>query len=125
MGIDSGAILLVWLHVSFSRPLEPRTCIEAEPYALRVTDQSMAPEFPRGCVIIVDPAGVAGDGAFVVAEQDGALVLRRLRINGDELWLEALRADAPIIRPENGTSAIRGVVVQRAGRRRRDHKRYG
>lgn len=105
--------------------MEPRTCTEAEPYALRVTDESMAPEFPRGCVIIVDPTGVAGDGAFVLAEHEGAFVFRRLRIEGDDLWLEALCHDAPIIRPANGISAIRGVVVQRAGRRRRDHKRYG
>ena len=105
--------------------MEPRTCTDAEPYALRVTDESMAPEFPPGCVIIVDPTGVASDGAFVLAEHEGVLVFRRLRKEGDDLWLEALRADAPVIRPENGISAIRGVVVQRAGRRRRDHKRYG
>lgn len=104
--------------------MEARTCIEAEPYALRVTDDSMAPEFPRGCVIIVDPTGVAGDGAFVLAENQGTLVLRRLRVDGGDLWLEALRVGHEIIRPQDGFSAIRGVVVQRAGRRRRDHKRY-
>jgi DNA polymerase V len=105
--------------------MEPRTCIEAEPYALRVTDDSMAPEFPRGCVIIVDPTGIARDGAFVLAEQDGEFVFRRLRADGDDVWLEALSAGHGIIRPDNGLAAIRGVVVQRAGRRRRDHKRYG
>lgn len=84
----------------------------------------MAPEFPWGCVIIVDPTGVAADGAFVVAEHEGAFVFRRLRMESGELWLEALCPDAPIIRPENGISSIRGVVVQRAGRRRRDRKRY-
>ena len=104
--------------------MEARTCIEAEPYALRVTDDSMAPEFPRGCVIIVDPTGVAGDGAFVLAEHEGNFVLRCLRMDGDDLWLEALGDGHAIIRPRNGLSAVRGVVVQRAGRRRRDHKRY-
>ncbi|HSS64141.1 MAG TPA: S24 family peptidase [Gammaproteobacteria bacterium] len=105
--------------------MEPRTCIEAEPYALQVTDESMSPEFPRGCVIIVDPTGVVGDGAFVLAEHDGALVFRRLRVDSDDLWLEALSPNIPVIRPPNGLSAIRGVVVQRAGRRRRESKRYG
>ena len=33
----------------------PTTCIEAEPFALRVTDDSMEPEFAAGCIIIVDP----------------------------------------------------------------------
>lgn len=105
--------------------MEPRTCIEAEPYALRVTDDSMAPEFPRGCVVIVDPTGVATDGAFVLAEHDGGLTLRRLRLDDDGVRLEALSAGYEIIRPENGLSAVKGVVTQRAGRRRREHKRYG
>lgn len=105
--------------------METRTCIEAEPYALRVTDDSMAPEFPLGCVIIVDPTGLAADGAFVLAEHDGGYVFRRLRMDDDEIWLEALGAGFPVIRPQQGLSAVKGVVVQRAGARRRDHKRYG
>lgn len=104
--------------------METRTCTEAEPYALRVTDRSMAPEFPPGCVIIVDPTGVAVDGAFVLAEHNGALVLRRLRLDRDDVWLEALDSGYETIRPKSGLSAVRGVVVQRAGKRRRDHKRY-
>lgn len=105
--------------------MEPRTCIEAEPYALRVTDDSMAPEFPCGCVVIVDPTGIAADGAFVVAEHDGGLTLRRLRLDDHGVRLEAVADDYGVIRPENGLSAVKGVVTQRAGRRRRDHKRYG
>lgn len=105
--------------------MEPRTCIEAEPYALRVTDDSMAPEFPRGCVIIVDPTGRATDGAFVLAEHEGGYLFRRLRVDGGEVWLESLRAGFEIIRPAQGLSAVKGVVVQRAGTRRRDRKRYG
>ena len=105
--------------------MEPRTCTEAEPYALRVTDDSMAPEFPCGCVVIVDPTGVATDGAFVLAEHDGGLTLRRLRLDRDGARLEAVAAGYDVIRPENGLSAVKGVVTQRAGSRRKDHKRYG
>lgn len=105
--------------------METRTCIEAEPYALRVTDNSMAPEFPPGCVIIVDPTGHATDGAFVLAEHEGGYLFRRLRRDGDDLWLEALNGGFPLIRPAKGISAIKGVVVQRAGARRWEHKRYG
>ena len=46
----------------------PTTCIEAEPFALRVTDFSMARAFAAGCIVIVDPTGVAKDGAFVLSE---------------------------------------------------------
>ncbi len=104
--------------------MEPRTCIEAEPYALRVTDESMAPEFPRGCVVIVDPTGLAADGAFVLAEHNDELIFRRLRLKDGDVRLEALGVGYEVVRPQNGLAAIRGIVVQRAGRRRRDHKRY-
>lgn len=104
--------------------MESRTCIEAEPFALRVEDDSMAPEFFPGCVIIVDPTGRATDGAFVLAEHEGGYVFRRLSIDGAEIELEPLNADYPVIRPPTGLAAVRGVIVQRAGTRRRHHKRY-
>ena len=33
-------------------------CGSSEPYALQVTDNSMEPEFPKDCIVIVDPSGV-------------------------------------------------------------------
>jgi len=103
--------------------MEPTTCVEAEPFALRVLDDSMEPEFPRGCIVIVDPTGRARDGAYVLAEQHDALVLRRLRLRGGAARLEALDgryASADL----DDLGALRGVVTQRAGARRREHKRY-
>ena len=107
-----------------SAPAPPTTCIEAEPFALRVTDDSMEPEFSAGCIIIVDPTGVAKDGAFVLAEIDGEYIFRRLERTGEGDRLVAL-ADgyAPIVLAA-GLAAVRGVVTQRAGARRRYHKRY-
>ena len=120
----------------------PATCIEAEPFALRVVDDSMAPEFAPGCVIIIDPTGLATDGAFVLAEVDGEYIFRQLRRTEEGDRLVALNDSYPAI-PLAGASAIarsgtaerphlrsppasvRGVVVQRAGKRRRYHKRYG
>ena len=102
----------------------PTTCIEAEPFALRVTDDSMAPEFAAGCVIIVDPTGVAKDGAFVLAEIDGEYIFRRLERTGEGDRLVALNDGYPPIALAAGLAAVRGVVVQRAGARRRYHKRY-
>ena len=38
--------------------LEPATCTEAEPFALRVQDDSMQPEFRTGCISLsIQPAG--------------------------------------------------------------------
>ena len=102
----------------------PTTCIEAEPFALRVTDASMEPEFAAGCIIIVDPTGVAKDGAFVLAEVDGAYIFRRLERTDEGDRLVALNDGYPPVALAAGLVPVRGVVVQRAGARRSYHKRY-
>ena len=102
----------------------PTTCIEAEPFALRVTDDSMEPEFAAGCIIIVDPTGVARDGAFVLAEIEGEYIFRKLERTGNGDRLVALDAGYPAVELTGGLASVRGVVVQRAGARRKYHKRY-
>lgn len=100
------------------------TCVEAEPFALRVLDETMEPEFAKGCIIIVDPTGVATDGAYVMAEVDGEYIFRQLR-GEDGAWrLVALDAAQPEVQLADGLSAVKGVVVQRSGTRRSYHKRY-
>ena len=103
---------------------EPTTCVDAEPFALRVTDDSMEPEFKAGCIIVVDPTGVIENGAYVIAEHGDAHIFRQLRAVPDGYHLAPLNERYPIIALSSGVSAIKGVVVQRAGTRRRDHKRY-
>ena len=102
----------------------PTTCIEAEPFALRVTDDSMEPEFAAGCIIIVDPTGVAKDGAFVLAEINGEYIFRRLERTDEGDRLVALNDGHPPVALATGLESVRGVVVQRAGARRKYHKRY-
>ena len=102
----------------------PTTCIEAEPFALRVIDDSMEPEFAAGCIIIVDPTGVAKDGAFVLAEIDGEYIFRRLERTQRGDRLVALNDGYAPIALAPGLASLRGVVVQRAGSRRRYHRRY-
>ncbi len=101
----------------------PTTCIEAEPFALRVIDDSMAPEFAPGCIII-DPTGLATDGAFVLTEIEGEYIFRQLRRTKGGDRLVALNDHYPALTLTGGLAPVRGVVVQRAGTRRRDHKRY-
>lgn len=98
--------------------------MEAEPYALQVLDDSMEPEFERGCIIVIDPTGVARDGAFVLAEQDGALLFRKLTRAGEVIELAPLNPRYAKLTLRDGLGGIRGVIVQRAGRRRSHHKRY-
>lgn len=112
------------LELPVERP-ETGTCVAAEPFALQVLDEAMAPEFPCGCIILVDPTGHARDGAYVVAEVQGDWCLRQLRDDGaGGFALHALHGDHPPLVLGDGLGALRGVVTQRAGRRRREHKRY-
>ncbi len=94
-------------------------CSGAEPFALRVIGQSMAPEFAEGEVIVVEPDGALRDGSYVVALSQGEWTLRQLVARDGRWWLHPLNpawADAPLDDP----AAVRGVVIQAAvpGRRR-------
>jgi len=98
-------------------------CSALEPYALRVIGDSMAPEFADGCVVIVDPGHAPRDGSYVVVEFAGDVFFRQLVIDGERRFLKPLN-------PQYGSFeltppyAIRGGIVQRAGRRRAQRKHY-
>lgn len=103
---------------------EGSSCSEAEPFALQVIDDSMEPEFERGCIIIIDPTGVVRDGAYVFAVDNKAeYIFRQLRIENGRYILTALNVHYPPL-VISGIEQIEGVITQRAGKRRSYHKRY-
>ena len=100
-------------------------CVSLEPYALRVLDDSMAPEVPSGAVVVVDPGEPAEDGSLVVLEHEGELVLRRLRLGlgpagGTDAAARCVAPAGPeILLDGEWRRALRGVVTAvRAPRRR-------
>jgi len=99
-------------------------CEGAEPFALVVLGDSMAPEFVEGEVIVIEPEGLARDGCYVVARVDGDWILRQLEAAGDGWALRPLNPAYPSL-PLADLSSVRGVVIQktRPGRRRAA-KRY-
>ncbi|HKJ09665.1 MAG TPA: S24 family peptidase [Gammaproteobacteria bacterium] len=99
------------------------SCGGSELFALQVLGESMVPEFADGCIIVVDPAGVIEHGCYVVARHDEEYVFRQLSIEADRYFLRPLNADHESYEI-SGLEEIHGVVVQQAGRRRRDHKSY-
>ncbi len=99
-------------------------CSANQPFALRVLGDSMLPEFPEGVVIIIDPGGVIRDGCYVMAELEGEYIFRQLRIVEDKHYLQPLNDLYDTVEIE-GPGVIRGVITQRAGKRRKDHKHYG
>ena len=104
---------------------EPSTCTEAEPFALRVLDNSMEPEFRRGCIILIDPTGRATHGSYVLVEGSSDMLFRQLTKNDDGWVLTALNDDYPVsTEVADDLGNVVGVIVQRAGIRRSYHKRY-
>lgn len=104
--------------------IESGSCGEAELFALRVLDDSMEPEFAKGCVIIIDPSGVVQNGSFVLAKLDGDdMIFRQLLVQDDRYYLKPMRSSYDTLEIP-GLHAIAGVIVQRAGTRRSYHKHY-
>lgn len=102
---------------------EIKSCADAEPYALRVVGNSMAPEFLDGHILIVDPAMPPQHGAYVVIDYQGETTFRQFIVDNGRKFLKALNEAYPTIELVEKYS-VRGVVVQRASRRRKDHKHY-
>ena len=100
-------------------------CSGAEPFALMVLGDSMAPEFVEGDVIVIEPEGLATDGAYVLAQVAGEWIFRKLEARSGAWRLVALDPRAAAIDlPDLGP--VRGVVIQRSRPgNRRATKRYG
>jgi SOS-response transcriptional repressor LexA len=99
-------------------------CAASEPFALRVLGDSMLPEFAEGAVIIIDPAGAIRDGCYVMAEYENEYIFRQLRIIDDRYYLQPLN-DLYDTVEISGQEVIQGVITQKAGKYRKDHKHYG
>ena len=103
--------------------LDESGCASSEPFALRVLGDSMEPEFVDGCIIIIDPAGVIEDGKYVIAEVDGEYIFRQFKKEKEKCFLKPLNEGYKTIEID-GPGVVRGVITQKAGTRRKFHKRY-
>jgi SOS-response transcriptional repressor LexA len=89
-------------------------CSYNELYPLQVLDDSMEPEFPEKCIIVIEPSDVCATGAFVVAEANGERWFRQYLSEGEAgKKLVALKSGYPDISLKQGKYKIVGVVVQR------------
>jgi SOS-response transcriptional repressor LexA len=101
-------------------------CSAGEPFALQVIDNSMEPEFKKGNIIIIDPTGLASDGAYVLAMVENGYIFRQLVIENEKYFIQPLHEDYMHEKREIDINAIHGVIVQQSGTRgkRSERKRY-
>src|SRR5688572_1516122 len=106
-----------------STDLSESGCGSSEPYALRVLGDSMEPEFPDGSIVVVDPGGIVEHGAYVIARYEDEYIFRQLGIEQGRYLLKPLNPGYATLECQ-GPHAVVGVIVQRAGTRRSQHKHY-
>lgn len=88
-------------------------CSYNELYPLQVLDDSMAPEFPKDCIIVIEPASVCTSGAYVIASALGDRWFRQFV--RDEDGNEKLVALNDLYQPillDGASYQIEGVIVQ-------------
>jgi DNA polymerase V len=109
---------------SFNYDSEISSCGDSEPFALRVIGDDMLPEFKDGHIIVIDPGGMVKNGCYVVANPNDEYIFRQLFIEDGRYLLRASQPGFDEIELINGLEDIVGVISQRSGRRRSEHKRY-
>jgi DNA polymerase V len=109
---------------SFNYDSETSSCGDSEPFALRVIGDDMLPEFKDGHIIVIDPGGMVKNGCYVVANPNDEYIFRQLFIEDGRYLLRASQPGFDEIELINGLEDIVGVISQRSGRRRSEHKRY-
>ena len=99
------------------------SCVDKEPFVLRVIGDNMEPEFPDGSIIVVDPGQPVADGDFVVTKLNDQVELRQLSKNNGNWRLTATAA------PEENSditslAGIIGRVIKRTDARHKFVKEY-
>ena len=97
-------------------------CSYNELHALQVLDNSMEPEFPKDCIIVIEPSKVCASGAFVLIDVAGEHWFRQF-VKDDQggASLLALNSDFPDIPLCDNGYQIEGVIVQRNVKRKIKH----
>ena len=97
-------------------------CSYNELYPLMVIDDSMEPEFPQNCIIVIEPSEVCATGAYVVISVNGERWFRQfVKGNDGNARLVAVNSTYPDITLAETRYKIEGVIVQRNIKRKIKH----
>ena len=98
-------------------------CEDKEPFALQVLGESMAPEFPDGCIIVIDPGYPVVNGAYVMIEYRGEYHFRQIQHHGAKRFMVPVNEQFHS-EELTGLYQVRGVVTQKNERRIITHYDY-
>ena len=100
------------------------SCASLEPFALQVLGDSMEPEFPDKCIVIIEPAKGALSGMYVMALVEGVRWFRQY-LNDDQgerlIALNDLYPEIPLAGLE---WKVEGIIRQRNIRRQVKKYKY-
>lgn len=98
------------------------SCSAKEIFALQALGDSMLPEFGHGTLLVIDPEAPVRDGSFVIGKINDEFILRQLRIQDKQFFLQPLNDLYETIKIK-GVEDIVGLVIQQ-GSRKRNLKKY-
>ena len=99
-------------------------CSYNEPFALQVLGDSMEPEFPDQCIIILERADRAKSGMYIMAMVEGVRWFRQYLDDEEGERLVALNDLYPEIPLEGLEWQVEAVCYQRNIKRKVKHYRY-
>jgi len=108
------------------KELMESSCSGTEPFALQVLDDSMEPEFKKGCIIIIDASATVKHECYVMASVENGYIFRQLLIEEDKYFIAPLNDAYMHEKREIEFEALEGVIVQQASPKgkRNERKRY-
>ena len=108
------------------KELMESSCSGTEPFALQVLDDSMEPEFKKGCIIIIDASATVKHECYVMASVENGYIFRQLLIEEDKYFIAPLNEAYMHEKREIEFEALEGVIVQQASPKgkRSERKRY-
>ena len=109
------------------------SCSQSEPFALQVIGNSMEPEFPDECIVVIEPSDWCQHGMYIMALVEGVRWFRQYLKDDDGERLVALNDIYPPIELNGLDWKVEGIIMQRnlrrhqspSGRRDVKHYKYG
>ncbi len=103
---------------------ELSSCSSKEPFALQVLGNSMEPEFPDKCMIIIEPSDWCQSGMYVMVMVEDVRWFRQYIKDAAGERLVALNEIYPEIPLQDLDWKPEGIIMQRNIKRKVKHYKY-